>query len=199
MRVHMLIKQSTSVRHAKVDELFSAFNLTERESYVGFLRAHAQALIPLEMILSGDFGLPRWVPRGPTLLNDLEALKSSGDIKFRGQMCSGLSHQGSRFGVLYVLEGSRFGAAVLKGRLASRLPCDFLSAKADSGQWPNLLSAIECAAAEPIWLDHFLLGARVAFDLFAAAAIAELRLLVQPTRAVDIKATMRASNCVGIT
>lgn len=200
MRVHTLIKRSTSAGHTKVDELFSAFNLAKRRSYVAFLRANARALLPLEQLLFDDFGLPWWAPRGPLLLNDLEALKSLGDIKYPARMCSGMFTHGSRFGVLYVLEGSRFGAAVLKGRVASSLPREFLSADAKPGYWPQFLNALECAAAErsPIWLDDVAVGARIAFDLFATSANAELQLLVQPARAVEIKTTTHAGNNGGI-
>jgi heme oxygenase len=200
MRVHMLIKRSTAAGHTKVDELFSAFDLAKRRSYVGFLRANARALLPLEQLLYDDFGLPWWAPRGPLLLNDLEALKSLGDLKFPARMCSGMSNHGSRFGVLYVLEGSRFGAAILKGRVASSLPREFLSAEATPGCWPSFLSALECAAAEhsPIWLDNVAMGARIAFDLFAASAIAELQLLEQPARGVEIKMTTGLANDGGM-
>jgi heme oxygenase len=189
MRVHMLIKRSIAAGHTKVDELFSAFDLAKRRSYVGFLRANARALLPLEQLLFDDFKLPWWAPRGPLLLNDLEVLRSFGDLKFPPRMCSEMSNHGSRFGVLYVLEGSRFGAAVLKGRVASGLPREFLSAEAKPGYWPSFLNALECAAAErsPIWLDNVAMGASIAFDLFAASAIAELQLLEQPARTVEIR------------
>lgn len=174
MSAHQFLRDRTQASHLRVDSLFSAFDLSERASYRRFLRAQCRAVLPLEMLLVGTDGLPAWERRSPALLEDLRSLEDDGDLHAGFARMSALNH-GEGLGSLYVLEGSRFGAAVLKKRVGPGLPTRFLTARAGPN-WRDLLLRLEAGAAEDPhpWLEDLVSGASVAYAAFAAAAVEEL-------------------------
>lgn len=73
MTAHIILRARTAAAHATIDAAFSQFDLCDRDSYTGFLRAHARVVPAIEAVLT-DAELPLW--RAPTILlqKDLEAL-----------------------------------------------------------------------------------------------------------------------------
>ena len=98
---HAAIKQRTSAWHAKVDQMFSAFDLSERAPYTSFLRANASAIVPLENLLFHVLELPSWDPRSAFLLEDLEALNGTESASFQACVPMAFSSYGERLGALY--------------------------------------------------------------------------------------------------
>jgi len=73
---------------------------------------------------------------------------------------------------LYVLEGSRLGAAVLLRRLAPDFPNAFLSALHHAGEWQGLLTKIEqqASSGEKGLIDALISRARLCFEHYVTAA-----------------------------
>ena len=106
--------------------------ITERASYRAFLIAQAAAFLPVERALT-EAGAAELVPgwtktlRSPRLIDDLAALGIS-DIPEVAAPTYG--DEAATLGGLYVLEGSRMGAAVLERMVPADFPTYiFLSAR----------------------------------------------------------------------
>lgn len=163
------LRESTRDAHARVDDAFGSFRLDARASYAAFLSAHARALLPLEHWIDAADLLPDWTGRSEALRRDLVALSVSvtptSDLDWH-------STHASRLGALYVLEGSRMGAAVLARGVPDQLPNGYLTSRAAPGQWQTLLHLLESKGSEggAPWRAQALEGASSAFALFHAAA-----------------------------
>ena len=77
--------------------------------------------------------------------------------------------EAAAWGMLYVLEGSRLGGAMLAERVGPGLPRSYLSARHQPGDWRGFLAVMETACG-PGDYPQALAGARTAFHLFATAA-----------------------------
>ncbi|WP_150290475.1 biliverdin-producing heme oxygenase [Sphingobium estronivorans] len=165
-RARQALRQATIDNHQRVDDLFSCFSLTDRDSYIAFLKAHARALAALEAMTEAQ------APRLPLLTQDLVALGESLPPPLATPGCEG---DAFRWGVRYTMEGSRLGGAVLARRVAPDLPHAYLSAAHEKGGWIAFQHSLDNAAeqgGEP-WIEEAIRGAEAAFDLFAAAAGSE--------------------------
>ncbi len=82
---------------------------------------------------------------------------------------------GFRWGLLYALEGSRLGGAVLARRVDASLPTAYLSAVHEKGGWIAFQAALDEAGQTggDAWTDAATRGALAAFGLFERAAMAE--------------------------
>lgn len=163
------LRASTRDWHTRVDAAYARFTLAERASYRDFLTAHARALIPLEDWIDGARLLPDWRGRSAAVADDLATLAAP------PPPCPRIAwpdNEAARWGALYVLEGSRMGAAVLARAVGPDLPTGYLNASAPPGLWRNLVQALERAAASggPLWREQALTGAMRAFALFDSAA-----------------------------
>ena len=171
-----ILRDATAEDHARLDATLGAFDLGTVPGYRRFLEINAAALLPLERSLERAgvrAVLPDWADRARTsaILTDLARLggKSSPlDVPE-------LSGKAVMFGTLYVLEGSRLGAAYL---LRSVKACSdplisgttaFLGHGAGRQFWPQYLAALE-AHADELTEDDLVRSARAAFALFAHAA-----------------------------
>ncbi|MFZ2996909.1 MAG: biliverdin-producing heme oxygenase [Sphingobium sp.] len=161
--------------HDRVDALFSPHALDDKGDYRAFLIAHARALGALEPAARPA------APRLPLLERDLDALDTPMPAPMvlpENNMENG--GDGYRWGLLYALEGSRLGGAMLARRVGADLPKSYLSATHGKGDWIAFQTAMDVAGMEggEGWLDAAVQGARAAFALFAGAAQA-----VVPARA----------------
>ena len=171
---HML-KEATSADHARLDARLGALNLQSAGGYRQFLEINAAALVPLERALI-HAGVRDWLPdwdrraRTGAILSDLAAL--GGKPLFLD--VSPLRDRLAVLGALYVLEGSRLGAAYLLKTVARSddpivsANTRFLSHGAGQHFWASFLAVLEQAEADNP--DDLILPARRAFGLFAAAA-----------------------------
>lgn len=165
---HKALRDGTAAAHESVDAAFAGFDLTDRESYAAFLRAHAEVVWPLEASLPGERLIPDWEARkrGALLKEDLAFLRHSGDRRDPEPQAASLDafdpddswDDAAIAGALYVLEGSRLG-----GRFLARgLPVGFPRAYLDSNQPPEKWRALLDQ------LDTHLTGAKLEPALAAA-------------------------------
>jgi heme oxygenase len=109
-----LLREATAAAHARLDAAFNGLDLQRLPDYRDFLQANAVALLPLEgsLVQSGvEEFFPDWTLRSRTaaLVRDLVSL---GGVIPRLQPLRQIDRE-AMLGALYVLEGSRLGAAYL--------------------------------------------------------------------------------------
>ncbi|GGP26072.1 biliverdin-producing heme oxygenase [Silvimonas amylolytica] len=170
------LRDATQPLHARLDQLLAAHAFDSSASYSHFLKAQAAALIPLELALEAagiEDELPDWPVRRrrEALLGDLYTL----DAALPALMPQpALAPDQSRWGALYVLEGSRLGAAVLLRRLQTvadgrmQTASRYLSHGAGSSLWPDFVRQLE--SLSPVQTNDVVAGAQHAFRVFIAAA-----------------------------
>jgi heme oxygenase len=171
-----ILRDATAADHARLDATLGALDLCTVPGYRRFLDINAAALLPLERSLERAgvrAVLPDWDDRARTaaILTDLTRLGGSSPPLDAPE----LAGRSALLGTLYVLEGSRLGAAYL---LRTVKACGdplisnttaFLGHGAGRQFWPQYLAALE-AHADEIAEDDLVRSARAAFDLFAHAA-----------------------------
>jgi heme oxygenase (biliverdin-IX-beta and delta-forming) len=171
-----LLKDGTAAAHARLDGAIAAIDLRTQLQYCRFLEAQAQALLPLEATLA-DSGVRRLFPdweqrfRSRVLVEDITLL--GGDV----QPFSTLDRldDDAIVGTMYVLEGSRLGAAYLLKAVqespdpAVRETTAYLSHGAGTRLWPNFLKTLESYAAKLPDPAAMLDAAQKTFALFEAA------------------------------
>lgn len=76
------------------------------------------------------------------------------------------------WGILYVVEGSRLGGAMLAKMVPAALPNRYLAAVHAPGQWRAIRAAIDAAGAsqDAAWGEQMIAGALACFDLYEQAA-----------------------------
>jgi heme oxygenase len=152
--------------------MFETFALTDRTDYGQFLVAHAAALIPIEESLERA-GASRlfqdWTDRRRSrlLLQDLAGLDLPvPDI----DQAPSYASDAEAIGGLYVLEGSRLGAAVLVRRVGDHLPRAFLGAKSGPGDWRRFLAGLEQKLETDVQRSQAERAALATFHCFDKAA-----------------------------
>jgi heme oxygenase len=170
LSLRMALRSATAVDHEIVDAAFARFDLTSAESYEQFLMAHANVLRTLEADVAGLWS--SWRPRFPLLQADLADL----GVAVSASKTAVARSDAERWGILYVLEGSRLGGDILSGRVASGLPVRYLSAAHEAGSWRLFGEALEQAGAlqDDDWHEAVTNGAKLTFGRFAMSA-AEVR------------------------
>ena len=171
-----ILRDATAAAHARLDAKLGALKLCTVAGYRCFLEINAAALLPLEASLERAGVrrmLPDWDDRARTgaLLTDLARL---GGRPGRLDLPE-LTDRSAMLGTLYVLEGSRLGAAYLLRTV--RQSSDplvsgntaFLGHGVGRHFWPGYLAVLECHADE-LAEDDLVRSARSAFDLFAHTA-----------------------------
>ncbi len=172
-----LLRDATAADHARLDAKLGALNLCTTSGYRRFLEINAAALLPLERSLERAgvrAMLPDWDDRARTaaILTDLSRL---GGVP-RQLHAPELTGRSAMLGTLYVLEGSRLGAAYL---LKTARQCSdplisgstaYLGHGAGRRFWPDFLAVLESHADEFASEEDLVLPARRTFDLFAQAA-----------------------------
>jgi heme oxygenase len=171
------MRSATADCHRRVDEIFSAADLSEASSYGDFLRAQAAAFLPAEDALAAAGAADLFADwpsrrRGALLIADIEALGiETPDPVGRPSIVTPVQ----ALGALYVLEGSRLGGALLKRSVPSNLQSDFLGGMC-SKSWQSLLATMEDMLDTSDKLAAATDAARRIFGLFEAAG----RLYVRP-------------------
>jgi heme oxygenase len=172
-----ILRDATAADHARLDARLGALDLCTMAGYRRFLEINAAAVLPLEQsLLAAGVRelLPDWDDRSRTgaLLADLARLRGVP----RRLDAPDLPDRFAMLGTLYVLEGSRLGAAYL---LSTVRQCGdpsvsrntaFLGHGAGHPFWPEYLTILERHAGELLDQDDLVDPARRAFDLFAQAA-----------------------------
>ncbi|WP_210528605.1 biliverdin-producing heme oxygenase [Rubellimicrobium arenae] len=176
LRTHL--RSATRLAHERVDAAFGQYDLSRRSDYATFLSHHAAILTPLELSLEAA-GVARLLPDWPersrrhALRQDLEVLGLLPPSIGQGATPQGPA---ALLGMVYVLEGSRLGAAVLLRRVREATDPDvraatlYLGHGAAQGLWTSFIDRLEQspqALADP---DAVVAGALAAFAAFEAAA-----------------------------
>ena len=172
-----ILKDATAEDHARLDGRLVALDLSTIAGYRRFLEINADALLPLERALV-DAGvhaiLPAWRVHARTdaILNDLSRIGG----RARPLPAPELRDDFAVLATLYVLEGSRLGAAYLlktvKGASESAIAgaTGYLGHGAGQHLWTHFLAVLESHADRVVEPDDLVFPARRAFALFAAAA-----------------------------
>jgi len=169
------LRAETAGAHARVDAVYSRFDLSCAEDYGRFLQAQAAALIPLERALDDGIALDLPIDwplrrRGQALLDDLSALGLSAPA---AEPLPALETTEAALGTIYVLEGSRLGGALLKRSVSADLPTSFLGA-GNSSLWQRLLQALEDLLPDERSQAAATGAAKETFDLFERSGRAML-------------------------
>lgn len=172
-----ILRDATAAEHARLDAQLGALDLCTISGYRRFLEINAAALLPLEQSLVSagvrDV-MPDWGDRARSeaILADLSRLGGTPrllDVPV-------LADHAAVLGTLYVLEGSRLGAAYL---LRAVRQCSdpmisgttaFLAHGAGRPLWPGFLAILESHAGDIRDEANIIVPARRAFALFEQAA-----------------------------
>ena len=165
--------------HQALRAAFAAFDLSDRDGYAAFLRAHAEVLLPLEERLPGERITSDWEARkrGHLLREDLALLRDAGRPAACAHSVSadlspgeGEWSDASLAGMLYVLEGSRLGGRFLARKLPAGFPRAYLDSDQPAEKWRNLLDRLDTILYEPAQLQSALSAADQVFAAFERAA-----------------------------
>lgn len=182
------LKRMTDLTHSTLDERLSALDLADEGDYRTFLRIHARALLPIERALEDagiaqtDLEWPRRA-RGSSLTADLRGMST--DVPPPLAIEPIPSDHASLLGVLYVLEGSRLGGALLARRAMQggdrvRDNMRFLSHGTGQRLWPSFLHHLDALGTQGN-LDRAGTTARMTFALFDRAVSVETGTQAVPT------------------
>lgn len=171
IRARRALREGTLALHQRVDGIFSRPDLSCREDYVDFLSAQAAALVPAELALeragAGSL-LSGWEKRKRSrlLCADLSSLGAEmpapiGTLNF--------STTAEIWGGIYVLEGSRLGAAFLSRSVAPAFPAAFLNSAPPAAHWRKLLRVLDERLVRPADIALATAAARRVFVLFEQA------------------------------
>lgn len=170
-----LLRTATADDHARLDARLGTLDLGTAAGLRCFLEINAAALLPLEAALEAagvaDL-LPDWHrhARSRSILADLAALGGTA----RPLEPPRIAGRFAMLGTLYVLEGSRLGAAhllkAIRRSAATGLPTAFLGHGAGERLWPDFLAVLERHAGELPDEGSIVEPARRAFALFEQAA-----------------------------
>lgn len=174
LTLHARLKAATQSAHEIVDAHYSRFDLTNPRGYRDFLTAHSAIMPYCEAILdASEVGslLPDWNERRrtPALLADLAAV--DGTIANIGFPVRPLAAP-EAWGMLYVLEGSRLGGAVLASRVRAnpdarcRDATRYLRHGHGARLWPKFLLALDSETVMKLQFERAIASALETFSLF---------------------------------
>jgi heme oxygenase len=170
MSAHAIVKTSTSAAHSAIEAVFSRFDFADRDSYISFLVTQARVIPAIEAVLGHDADLPAWRPRAALLTRDLDAF---GYHLPKPLAVSAPSSLAERFGLLYVIEGSRLGGRLLLRRVSPNFASYYLSATHEPGEWRMFTRALDVRAQSEgaTWIEDVVAGASRGFQLFTLSAL----------------------------
>jgi heme oxygenase len=171
LKTRFALKAATDDIHRELDDRLSRLDLARDADYRRFLSFHARPVPPIEGALAAA-GLDQLVDgwdagrRADAIEADLGALGQAMPSPASPPAIRGTAEA---LGAAYVLEGSRLGGRVLRGRVGRGLPALFISG-GEHNPWPHVVAALdrylqsgaEVAAAEN--------AARRTFGFFLDAA-----------------------------
>lgn len=166
-----LLRTATASAHDRVDQAFGAFDLSDRDDYRAFLIAQAGPLLSAEAAIDAFDPvalLPDWPERrrAPLICADLADFNAPTPQPEPFQVRS----DAAALGVIYVLEGSRLGGALLARNVPMDLPARFIRCAPAPKRWQGLIEVLDHHLATP---DQHKVAADAAcavFDLFWRSA-----------------------------
>lgn len=172
MKARDSLKRATRDIHDRLDAGLSAYRLDDRDGYRAFLSAQAAAFYPVERALTGAGAaalVPGWIEtlRGSLLAADLADL---GAAAIAEVPAPAFDSEAELLGGLYVLEGSRMGAAILARAVPPGFPRRFLGVRPPAGHWRALIATLERKLYSPVDVNLAKAAARRTFACFEQAA-----------------------------
>jgi len=172
------LRTATRSAHVGLDALLSTLSLTERRGYGTFLRVHHAGMTRLARAGreedQNDFD--RLLLRLGEDLRDADVPLTAGTAPI--DACWSVSH---RWGVSYVVHGSRLGAEMLSKRVPPGFSSSYLKMRL-AMKWPEFMRHLARYADidAPGMTSEIIDGARMAFAAFAepAARLVESRTVV---------------------
>jgi heme oxygenase len=162
--MHRALRAATRSDHVLLDRLILRFDLTRRDHYGLFLHLHYSALRNLEADWLAE-DQPDFSAMLRCVQSDLNTLRiATPPLSPSGRAAL---HAYNRFGVAYVLRGSRLGAPFLRRRVPRQYPTaylDFMPALS----WTQFLVQLE-SSSDPRRAGHdheIVRGARITFEIF---------------------------------
>jgi heme oxygenase len=177
------LRDATASDHAAVDSAYAAFELSRPPAYRAFLEAQYACVLPLESALT-DAGAGRLFESWPAsrraglIAADLAEMGAPRRCAPEPAFMPILRETADVLGALYVLEGSRFGGAVLARRLRQGMPARFLSDASDPHIWRSLITLMDRHLSSESAFAAALVAARAVFAAFERAARVRLELAV---------------------
>ncbi len=174
MSLRSVLRAQTADCHAEVDKLFGTFDLSDRQQYGTFLRAHARVVPAAENALE-EAGIDRLVPDWPErrrtrmLLADIHAL---GDPLPPPLAPPALHGEAALWGALYVFEGSKLGGALLAKAVPDYLPSTYLTPQGPKSAMRIFMDRLDASNLDDF--DAAVVAARDVFGLFLQAGQLEL-------------------------
>ncbi|MBX4910645.1 MULTISPECIES: biliverdin-producing heme oxygenase [Rhizobium] len=174
MSLRSVLRAETADCHAKVDKLFGIFDLSSREQYRTFLRAHARIIPAAEHALE-EAGVVRLLPdwperrRAQLLFADIGEL---GDRLPKRLPPPPLQGDAALWGALYVLEGSKLGGAMLARSVPDHLPSSYLTPQGSKGATRVFMDRLDASSVDVPAAT--ISAARMLFELFLRAGQLEL-------------------------
>jgi heme oxygenase (biliverdin-IX-beta and delta-forming) len=176
--IRSLLREATAPDHQRLDSLLATLDLQALAGYRRFLEINAAALLPLERaLIAGGVNelLPNWEQRARSkaVLADLDAVGGTA----RPLAQPGFYNRFDLLGTLYVLEGSRLGAAYLIKNVKRSADPRVSGATSYLGHgeglklWPSFITVLEGHADELTDPDEIVEPAKRAFDLFTEAVV----------------------------
>ena len=175
-KARSMLRSSTATEHERVDAAFGNYLLADRAHYIAFLKAQAEAFLPVEAAIDDaqpERMLPDWPSRrrAPLLKRDLAALDVT--LEPLAEFPVPTSPE-ALLGAIYVLEGSRLGGKFLERQIADGLPREFMSAH-DSASWRELVGIIDERLQSTEQIEAAIASARSVFALFETGALRHSR------------------------
>ena len=178
--VRARLRAATDETHERLDAGMSALDLTTREGYAAFVGVSAAGVLGVERaLLAGGIErlLPDWSARSraEAITADLEGL----GLPRPEPVTLGFEDDAAMMGAAYVLEGSRHGARVLRGRVraggdaASEANTRYLDHGRGHPFWPSFLDRLE-EVVDDATLSGAIDGAERTFGAFEAALDAHM-------------------------
>jgi heme oxygenase len=175
--IRTLLRQATATLHEQLDARVMRMLAGGEPGYAAFLRGSAAAVFPLENALEAARVasiLPDWELRSRRNALSLD-LADLGETVEPIPPFTATDTDAFSFGILYVLEGSRLGAALLASRMPkypserAGMATRYLKHGAGQGLWPSFLEHLEAAQSVRSAPHEAVSGAQSAFAAFAAA------------------------------
>lgn len=163
--VHHAVRTATLGDHKRTEESFAATLARLPASYGPYLQTHASVFPAVGQALSHAWDWAPWQERWNDLLDDLAKLgltpPPTVDLAPIRNPAEGL-------GMIYVLEGSRMGSALLLKSIPGDLPTAYLRGGLNIAPWHRAKALLDEALIETE--ADVIAGARAAFRAFESAA-----------------------------
>jgi heme oxygenase len=166
-----LLRAATASAHERVDHAFGIFDLSDRDGYRTFLVAQAGPLLSAEAAIDAfdpHSLLPDWPERRRAAL--LRADLADFDAPAPQLEPLAVQSDAAALGVIYVLEGSRLGGALLARNVPVDLPARFIRCASASKRWQGLIEVMDHHLVKPEQHEVAADAACAVFDLFWRSA-----------------------------